>query len=480
MSETSPAGTRGPRAAAKSPGSARRWIVRIVVVVAILGLCGLAYRLLLAKPDRPRFITQKITRGDLAQVVNATGTLQPLLLSPVGSQVSGIVWKLHADYNDQVKKGQTLVELDPALFQTEVKRQEANYASAVAQVARSRADLANASKIAGRARELAAKNYIARAELDTAEAQERSGKAAVEGAEAGVKLAQAALDKARLDLKNSVILSPVDGVVIARNVEIGQAVVASFQAPNLFQIAGDLAKMQVLANVDEADIGYLQVGAVAQFTVDSYRGRRFSAKVAQVRNAAQTVQNVVTYVVVLDVDNAELLLRPGMTANVRVEVARRDSALLLPNAALRFKPRLGGASSGSGGSEARGGAREGGKREGGPAGAQNGGQAGAQNGNQAGGPSGPKSGGRRHAEGAEAEAGTPATVYTTSLEGAQPVHIRIGISDGMSTEILSGLDEGTEVITDVMRSTGSSGSPPAGGMGAPRPAGGGGVRRGGF
>ncbi|MFO0577523.1 MAG: efflux RND transporter periplasmic adaptor subunit [Polyangia bacterium] len=475
MSETSPPATKGPRAAGKSAGSARRWIVRIVIVVVILGLCGLAYRLLFAKPERARFITQKITRGDLAQVVNATGTLQPLLLSPVGSQVSGIVWKLHADYNDQVKKGQTLVELDPALFQTEVKRQEASYASAVAQVARSRADLANASKIAGRARELAAKNYIARAELDTAEAQERSARAAVEGAEAGVKLAQAALDKARLDLKNSVILSPVDGVVIARNVEIGQAVVASFQAPNLFQIAGDLAKMQVLANVDEADIGYLQVGAVAQFTVDSYRGRRFTAKVAQVRNAAQTVQNVVTYVVVLDVDNSELLLRPGMTANVRVEVARRDNALLLPNAALRFKPRLGGASGGTGGSEARGGApaggvREGGKREGGPAGGQNGGPAGAKN------------GGRRRTEGTEGaqpEAGTPATVYTASLEGPQPVHIRIGISDGMSTEILSGLDEGAEVITDVMRSTGSSGSP-AGGMGAPRPAGGGGMRRGGF
>jgi HlyD family secretion protein len=473
MSEISPPdskgskGSKGPGAPGKSSGSARRWIFRVLIVVVILGLGGLAYRLLLAKPDRARFITQKITRGDLVQVVNATGTLQPLVLSPVGSQVSGIVWKLHADYNDQVKKGQVLVELDPALFQTEVKRQEANYASAVAQVARTRADLANARKVAGRARELAAKNYIARSELDAAEAQERSGQAAVEGAEAGVKLAQAALDKARLDLKNSVILSPVDGVVIARSVELGQAVVASFQAPNLFQIAGDLAKMQVLANVDEADIGYLQVGAVAQFTVDSYRGRRFTAKVAQVRNAAQTVQNVVTYVVVLDVDNSELLLRPGMTANVRVEVARRDGALLLPNAALRFKPRLGGAS-GTGASDPRSGApaggRAGGKREGG----QNGGQ------------NDDKNGGRRRGEGTEPEAGTPATVYVSGAEGAQPMPIRIGISDGMSTEILSGLDEGAEVITDVMRSASGSGGAPAGGMGAPRPAGGGGMRRGGF
>lgn len=438
--------------------SKRRKILRAVLIgAAVLGLLALGYKLFFQKSDKPRFVTQKITRGDLVQVVNATGTLQPLVLSPVGSQVSGIVWKLHADFNDQVKKGQTLVELDPALFQTEVKRQEANFASAQATVARATADLTNARKIAGRARELGAKNYISKAEVDTAEAQERSAAAALAGAQAGVKLAQAAIDKARLDLKNSVVLSPVDGVVIARNVELGQAVVSSFQAPNLFQIAGDLAKMQVLANVDEADIGYLKVGATAQFTVDSYRGRKFSAKVAQVRNAAQTVQNVVTYVVVLEVDNAELLLKPGMTANVRVEVARRDGALLLPNAALRFKPRIertggGGAGAGGGaGGEDRGGRRSRGGKE-----------------------------GREGAEG-EARPGTPATVHVPDGEASRPAHIRIGISDGTNTEILSGLDEGAEVITEIMRTPGS-GAPPAGGMGGAggQRSGGGGMRRGGF
>jgi HlyD family secretion protein len=436
------------------PGKRRKILRAVLIGAAVLGLLALGYKLFFQKSDKPRFVLQKITRGDLVQVVNATGTLQPLVLSPVGSQVSGIVWKLHADFNDPVKKGQTLVELDPALFQTEVKRQEANFATAQANVAKTTADLANARKIAGRARELGAKNYISKAEVDTAEAQERSAAAAVAGAQAGVKLAQAAIDKARLDLKNSVVLSPVDGVVIARNVELGQAVVSSFQAPNLFQIAGDLAKMQVLANVDEADIGYLKVGATAQFTVDSYRGRKFSAKVAQVRNAAQTVQNVVTYVVVLEVDNAELLLKPGMTANVRVEVARRDGALLLPNAALRFKPRIertGGASSGGGaGGEDRGGRRGRGGKE-----------------------------GREGKEGEE-RPGTPATVHVPDGEASRPAHIRIGISDGTNTEVLSGLEEGAEVITEILRTPGS-GAPPAGGMGGAggqRPSGG--MRRGGF
>ncbi|HMY59565.1 MAG TPA: efflux RND transporter periplasmic adaptor subunit, partial [Pseudomonadota bacterium] len=313
------------------------WLLAVVAVVAIgFG----AYRLFFHKSEGPRWVTAKVTRGDVTQVVNATGTIQPLLLSPVGSQVSGIVHKLHADFNDTVKQGQVLVELDPALFQTAVKSQEANVASAQANLIRAKADALNASRIAERSRALFAKSYISAADRDQSVATEQSTAASVQAAEAGVKLAQAALDKARLDLKNSVILSPVDGIVISRNVELGQAVVASFQAPNLFQIAGDLKKMQVLANVDEADIGYLRVGAVAEFTVDSFRGKRFAAKVSQIRNAAQTVQNVVTYVVVLDVDNGELLLRPGMTANVRVVVAERKDVLLVPNAALRFKPRL--------------------------------------------------------------------------------------------------------------------------------------------
>lgn len=430
-------------------------------------------------PNAPRWISQKVTRGDITQVVSATGTLQPMVLSPVGSQVSGIVWKIHADYNDAVKKGQVLVELDPALFQAAVRREEANVAAASAALLRTKADARNAGLAAERARALASRNYISLAERDTAIAQAESTRAAVSNAEAGIKLAQAALDRVRLDLKNSVILSPVDGVVIARNVELGQAVVASFQAPNLFTIAEDLRKMQVLANVDEADIGHVRVGAAAEFTVDSFRGRRFQAQVAQVRNAAQTVQNVVTYVVVLQVDNSELLLRPGMTANVRLEVAKRQNVLVIPAAALRFKPRLDqqakraepqpGAepppSSGTTGSGD--GKRRGMRRSDGD------------------GPNDRKGGGadaRREATDASAVS-LPAVVYTLP-DGAttgelSATRIRIGISDGTLTEVREGLAEGQTLVVDTVRNASSGSTAP--GMGMQRPAGGpGGFRRGGM
>ncbi len=459
-----------------------RRIVWIGVVAVVLGGGGFfAYRSLTA-PKGPRWITQKVTRGDIVQVVSATGTLQPMVLSPVGSQVSGIVWKIHADYNDAVKKGQVLVELDPALFQAAVRREEANVAAAQAAVLRAKADARNAGLAAERARALAAKNYISLAERDTAIAQSESTRAAVSNAEAGIKLAQAALDRVRLDLKNSVILSPVDGVVIARNVELGQAVVASFQAPNLFTIAEDLRKMQVLANVDEADIGHVRVGALAEFTVDSFRGRRFRGSVAQVRNAAQTVQNVVTYVVVLQVDNSELLLRPGMTANVRLEVARRQNALLIPAAALRFKPRLEQqkpAGSGEGaapGEAATAGSGEGRRRRGEGRPGREGKEGGA------------KDGPGRESED-PAQLSTPAVLYTTQ-EGSraaelQSVRVRIGISDGVMTELRDGLSEGQTVVVDTARA--AQAGPAMGGMGGPmapgRPGGGGGgggFRRGGL
>ena len=409
------------------------WLLAVVAVVAIgFG----AYRLFFHKSEGPRWVTAKVTRGDVTQVVNATGTIQPLLLSPVGSQVSGIVHKLHADFNDTVKQGQVLVELDPALFQTAVKSQEANVASAQANLIRAKADALNASRIAERSRALFAKSYISAADRDQSVATEQSTAASVQAAEAGVKLAQAALDKARLDLKNSVILSPVDGIVISRNVELGQAVVASFQAPNLFQIAGDLKKMQVLANVDEADIGYLRVGAVAEFTVDSFRGKRFAAKVSQIRNAAQTVQNVVTYVVVLDVDNGELLLRPGMTANVRVVVAERKDVLLVPNAALRFKPRIDRA------------------------------------------PGENKGEGRERKREGRGEGRNKSPIFVPDGERFHPVFVSAGISDGLFTEVSDGLTEGQAIIVDSAKSaSGGSGANP---MGGPRSGGGGGPPGGGM
>ncbi len=422
------------------PTSAPRWkrlVIWLSVAVAVVAIGFGAYRLFFQKSDGPRWVTAKVTKGDVTQVVNATGTIQPLLLSPVGSQVSGIVHKLHADFNDSVRQGQVLVELDPALFQTAVKSQEANLASAQANLVRAKADAQNAARIAERARALFAKNYISAADRDTAVAAEQSTAASVHAAEAGIKLAQAGLDKARLDLKNSVILSPVDGIVISRNVELGQAVVASFQAPNLFQIAGDLRKMQVLASVDEADIGFLRVGASAEFTVDSFRGKRFQAKVSQIRNAAQTVQNVVTYIVVLDVDNAELLLRPGMTANVRVVVAERKDVILVPNAALRFKPRLERASGD-------------GKLE-----------------------------GRERRRDGKGDRGNKSPIFIPDGEKIHPVLVSVGITDGLVSEITDGLSEGQVIVIEAQKagSTGSGGAGArpggAGGGGGP----GGGMRR---
>ena len=464
------------------------WIAALVVVLGGSGYAAYRY---FSAPKGPRWITQKVTRGDLVQVVSATGTLQPMVLSPVGSQVSGIVWKIHADYNDAVKKGQVLVELDPALFQAAVRREEANVAAAQAALLRAKADARNAGLAAERARALAAKNYISLAERDSAIAQGESTRAAVSNAEAGIKLAQAALDRVRLDLKNSVILSPVDGVVIARNIELGQAVVASFQAPNLFTIAEDLRKMQVLANVDEADIGHVRVGAMAEFTVDSFRGRRFRGSVAQVRNAAQTVQNVVTYVVVLQVDNSELLLRPGMTANVRLEVARRQAALLIPAAALRFKPRLdqqkiagtsGEANPAGEPSPAGEGRRRRGEGRPGREGKDGAGKDGTS-----------RDGASKDSASKDAEdptqIATPAVLYVTS-DGSrsgelQPVRVRIGISDGVMTEVREGLSEGQTIVVDTARA--AQGGAGIGGMGGPmappRPGGGGGgggFRRGGM
>lgn len=470
--------------------SGRRALIWIGSIVAVIGIGFLVYRLFLNQPKPPRWVVQKVVRGEVLQVVSATGTLQPVLMSPVGAQVSGIVWKIHADYNNLVKKDQVLVELDPALFQAAVRQQEANLAQAMASLAKARADFNNATLAAGRARVLAEKKYIALADRDAAVATEQSTRAAVLAAEANIKQTQAALDTVRLNLKNSVILSPVDGIVIARNVELGQAVVASFQAPNLFTIAQDLKKMQVLANVDETDIGHVRMGAVAEFSVDAFRGRKFHARVSQIRNAAQTVSNVVTYIVVLDVDNDDLALRPGMTANVRLEVARSRDALTIPAAALRFKPRLdqlvGGTEPGKPGG-GRGSGRHRWRRE--------------HGGEQSPGDKAPEKPGDKPADKVadkagekpadkpnekapdadvlDIEKGMPATVYVPRGELVEPVQITIGISDGMVTEVKEGLTEGQPIVVDVARTPGGSSGPPAGGAARP-PGGGGGFRRGGM
>src|SRR6266850_3578218 len=268
--------------------------------------------------------TANVTQGSITQAVTATGTLNPVLNVQVGSQVSGNILKLFADFNSQVKAGQVVAQIDPALFQAAVTQAEGDVASA-------QAALELAKLNAKRTQDLFTRKTSSQADLDQA-------LATLHQAEANVKIKQGALDKAKADLDHCTITSPIDGVVISRSVDVGQTVAASLQAPVIFAIANDLTKMQIDSNVAEADVGAVEVGQAVDFTVDAFPTRMFHGKVVQVRNAPITVQNVVTYDTVIGVDNKELKLKPGMTANVSIIIAHKDNVLQLKNAALRFRP----------------------------------------------------------------------------------------------------------------------------------------------
>jgi HlyD family secretion protein len=270
--------------------------------------------------------------------VTATGTLSALVTVQVGSQVSGRVQALYADFNSQVKKGQRIARIDPQLFEAAVAQARANHLAAQGNLAKARAQAVDAARQRDRARALAEKKLVAQAELDTAQATAEMAEAGVEAARGSVEQARAALHQAEVNLAFTDIVSPTSGVVISRNVDVGQTVAASLQAPTIFVIAEDLAKMQVNTSVAEADVGRLRDGMDASFTVDAYPSEVFRGKVRQIRNSPQTVQNVVTYDAVVDVENPELKLRPGMTANVTFVYAQKDDVLRVPNAALRFRP----------------------------------------------------------------------------------------------------------------------------------------------
>lgn len=276
------------------------------------------------KAEAPRYRSAVADLGNITQTVTASGTLNPVALINVGSQASGTVVELNADFNDRVKKGQVLLKLDPTIINAQIKQNEANLASALAN---QRLALANLE----RNQKLVAQNYITSATLD-------QNRRELEVAEANIKVARAQLDNALANLNNSVIRAPIDGVIIKRTIDIGQTVAASFQTPNLFQIARDLTRMQIDTNVSEADVGALKEGQKARFVVDAYPDREFEASLRQFRLAANVQQNVVTYNVVLDVDNAEELLKPGMTAQVRLIVGAKQNVLRIPTAALRYKP----------------------------------------------------------------------------------------------------------------------------------------------
>ncbi|MFZ3000168.1 efflux RND transporter periplasmic adaptor subunit [Undibacterium umbellatum] len=276
------------------------------------------------KEEEPKYKTAVVDKGNITQTVTASGTLNPVALINVGSQVSGTVVELKADFNDRVKQGQVLLKLDPTIFNAQIKQSEASLASAEASKRLAQANLERNQK-------LVAQNYISGTAMDQAKRE-------VEVADANIKLARAQLDRVRADLNNSVIRSPIDGVIIKRTIDMGQTVAASFQTPNLFQIARDLTKMQIDTSVSEADVGSLKDGLPARFVVDAYPDREFEAKLRQFRLAANVQQNVVTYNVVLDVDNKDELLKPGMTAQVRLVVGSRENVMRIPTAALRYKP----------------------------------------------------------------------------------------------------------------------------------------------
>ncbi len=307
-----------------------------------------------------------VARGDLNFSVTATGTINPVITVLVGSQVSGRIKALYADFNSQVKEGQTIAQIDPALFESQVDQERANVLNAQATLANAQANLVNSEanlvkaeiavgdtkKTLDRNVPLAEKKVVAQAVLDTAQtnydsavaqrdaakAQLEVAKAQVESAKAQVEREKAGLRMAETNLKYTTIVSPVNGTVISRNVDVGQTVAASLQAPTLFTIAKDLTEMQVDTSVSEADVGRVEVGQDANFTVDAYPERTFRGKVSEVRNAPITVQNVVTYDVVILVENKDLKLKPGMTANVSILVAHRTGVLKVSNAALRFRP----------------------------------------------------------------------------------------------------------------------------------------------
>lgn len=285
-----------------------------------------------------RYRTAAVERGPVISIVSATGTINPVVLVEVGTQVSGMIKALHADFNSRVKAGETVAVIDPEPFKARREQAVSNLEVARSNVARSKADLAQRKRELERVESLLPQQFVAQNDVDVALTSYQSAEAQLRVSEAQVKQATAALSAAEQELKYTVIRSPIDGIVVARNVEVGQTVAASFATPNLFLIALDLTKMQVDTNVSESDIGGMKEGQDAVFTVDAYPGETFAGTIRQVRLAPINVQNVVTYNVVVGVDNTDLRLKPGMTANVSIIVAQNDRALKIPNAALRFMP----------------------------------------------------------------------------------------------------------------------------------------------
>src|SRR5881227_3717887 len=390
----------------------KRFLPIGVIIVASLIILFVVRRCTQSGPAG--YQTATVTRGPITQLVTATGTLNPVVNVQVGSQVSGNIQKLFADFNSPVKAGQTVAQIDPALFQATVTQGEGDLASAQAAL-----ELAKIN--ATRTQALVAKQNSSQQDLDQAMAN-------LHQAEANLKIKQGALDKAKADLDHCTITSPVDGEVISRSVDVGQTVAASLQAPVIFQIANDLTKMQIDSNVAEADVGVVKIDQNVDFTVDAFPTQTFHGKVVQVRNAPITVQNVVTYDTVIGVSNPDLKLKPGMTANVSIIIARKDNVLQLKNAALRYRPAE-ATEAKAGSATSQGGSR--------PPGAM------------------------RQSTGRREQKTSDRTVYVLSGSRPTPVQIKTGISDGIVTEVAEGLKEGDLVVTAEMAAKSQPASTPA-------------------
>jgi HlyD family secretion protein len=375
----------------------------ILSIVTIAVIAGVAAFYFWPKkiPLAQQYETAPVEKSDLTQTVSANGTLNPVVLVNVGSQVSGVVQKIYADFNDKVKKGQILLELDPSLLKTRLEQSEANVASA-------RASLALAEANEKRTRELYDKQYVAKQDLDNAVQ-------ALQSAKAQLALTQAQAESDRVNLGYTIIRSPVSGVVVSREVDVGQTVAASFQTPTLYKIAQDLTHMQIDSSFAEADIGGIRVGQTADFSVDAYPGRSFSGRVRQIRLDPTTQSNVVTYNVVIDVDNPKGDLLPGMTAYVNVTTAHLKDVISVPNAALRFRPAKG---------------------------------APIEQGQEA---------GRARPKGE----GMRGTVYVLGSRALTPVPLLLGATDGNRTEVLAGdLRQGEKVVIEMASNAGTSGRSP--------------------
>ena len=328
----------------------RHWLIAIGVVAAIALFAAFAFK----GNDKPQYFTTKADRGDIRAVVEATGTINAVITVQVGSQVSGTISRLYVDFNSRVKKGQLVAQIDPALFQGAVLQAKADLANAQANLAAAKANVEKAKATAIQARAdfirtqgLAQEGVMSPQQLDLARANADTADAAVSAADSGViqadaqvKLKDAAVTVAQTNLDYTTIHAPIDGTVIARNVDVGQTVAASLQAPTLFTIAQDLTKMQVYASTDESDVGMIKVGQIVTFKVDAFPKETFTGRVSQIRMNATTVQNVVTYNTIIDFDNPELKLFPGMTAYITIPVATAQNVLRVPNGALRYKPDM--------------------------------------------------------------------------------------------------------------------------------------------